>query len=74
MGRGEGKIATGRFRSNMAAGFKREVYAAIMVDFSQSSIFPFDRREQTQTATIFVFKQRARTGESDITTEWVGGV
>ena len=30
MGRVEGKIATGRFRSNMAAVFDREVHSAIL--------------------------------------------
>ena len=42
---------------------------ADFLDCSQSPIFPFDRRDRAQT-----FKKRARTGESDITTEWVGGV
>ena len=44
------------------------------LDCSQSPIFPFDRRDRAQTAAIFVFKQRARTGESEEITEWVGQV
>ena len=34
----------------------------IILDCSQSPIFPFDRRDRAQTVTIFVLKQRARTG------------
>ena len=47
---------------------------SFIIDCSQSPIFPFDRRDRAQTAVIFVFKQQVRTGESDITIEWVGGV